>query len=674
MKISFLLNNAYGVGGAIRATVSVANAMATNGHEVEILSALRGAENPAFELHHGVRLTPLADVRNVDALSPAEQESHREPPKVMPKSEAVHRDHSRFTETRVKDALSGIDTDVLIGTRMGLNTYVAAFAPDKVARVGMAHTTFSYYNAASLADELSALSRLDALVTVAVGDVPVWREQMKPHGTAVVGIPNCVGPSTLPPAQLDSKTVVAVGRLTGVKQFNLLIRAFKVVVDKYPDWKLRIYGRGKAHKALRNLIFDLGLHNNVFLMGAVTPIEPEWAKASIAAVTSRLESFHIGLVEAQQVGVPVVSMACERGPVDIIKHGKDGLLTPINDIEAFADGLLRVIEDPQLAQKLSVNARKRSRRFEPPQIAKQYDKFLTKLVRSKGGKPRPTTSASAAKNNASSTYAVDCVVSAGSETVELHVHNDSASEVVLTHDGKKRKVTRLKCQRGVARIPLTTALAEGMYDVHVNGKRGLLAARVGMLDTRGLLARNDLDAYRLAHMVPMRTDDGLLRLRSWRRAIHAEVGDVAIEGEQVTLAGRLYGEFHTDRRLQAEIVLRGTDRRIDVDCPLSPDGSFEVSVSARELVHPGTSKDPALWDVWLRLSGQVEGEGADRFRFMRVLDDIAARKKIFAYPPIPVNDARTATVVPYFTDHNGLTFRSNPTAPTNKTINLCGRE
>lgn len=63
-------------------------------------------------------------------------------------------------------------------------------------------------------------------------------------------------------------------------------------------------------------------------MGAHSPIETEWAKGSIAAVSSDAESFGMTLVEAMHCGVPVVSTDCRYGPGEIIANGKDGLLSP----------------------------------------------------------------------------------------------------------------------------------------------------------------------------------------------------------------------------------------------------------------------------------------------------------------------------------------------------------
>ncbi|MFK4273884.1 glycosyltransferase, partial [Streptomyces milbemycinicus] len=117
---------------------------------------------------------------------------------------------------------------------------------------------------------------------------------------------------------------IAAGRLAPVKRYDLLIRAFEKVSAARPDWRLRIYGGGAQHAKLRALIDELGLYNHVFLMGPANPLDPEWAKGSIAAVTSSMESFGMTIVEAMRCGLPVVATDCPHGPAEIIDNGVDG--------------------------------------------------------------------------------------------------------------------------------------------------------------------------------------------------------------------------------------------------------------------------------------------------------------------------------------------------------------
>jgi glycosyltransferase involved in cell wall biosynthesis len=186
--------------------------------------------------------------------------------------------------------------------------------------------------------------------------------------------------------------VVAAGRLVPVKRFDLLIEAFAAVAAEYPDWKLRIYGRGEEQQRLRGLIDRLGLYNNVFLMGAVTPMEAEWVKGSIGAATSSFEPFGMTIVEAMRCGLPVVSTDCAYGPGEIIAPGQDGRLVPVGDRDALAGALLDLVGDDELRRRMGRAALENSRRFAPAPVVAQAERLFEELLaaRSDGRSVRGT--------------------------------------------------------------------------------------------------------------------------------------------------------------------------------------------------------------------------------------------------------------------------------------------
>ena len=168
--------------------------------------------------------------------------------------------------------------------------------------------------------------RLDAVTTVTEADARDYRRMLRLPGVRIEALPNSVPAPDVTPADGNGKWVVAAGRLAPAKRYDVLIRAFGRAVAERPDWGLRIYGSGREYGRLRSLIDELGLYNHVFLMGPAHPIEAEWAKGSIGAVTSSLESFGMTIVEAMRCGLPVVATDCPHGPGEIIRHGVDGLL------------------------------------------------------------------------------------------------------------------------------------------------------------------------------------------------------------------------------------------------------------------------------------------------------------------------------------------------------------
>ncbi|MFJ5998897.1 glycosyltransferase family 4 protein [Streptomyces sp. NPDC092370] len=370
MKISFLLHNAYGIGGTITTTFNLAGALAER-HDVEIVSALRHREHPNLVLDPRVRLRALVDLR-----TEADHPLHQRPAKVFPAAEYRHRQYSELTDQRIGECLEALDTDVVIGTRPGLNVHIARQAPHHVLRVGQEHLTLDNHSPRLRTALRRAYRRLDVITTVTEADAAAYRRKMWLPGVHVEALPNSVPDPVLPPADSTAKVVIAAGRLVPVKRYDLLIEAFARVATAHPDWQLRIYGKGEEQPRLRELIERLRLWNNVFLMGAATPMEAEWAKGSIGAAASNFEPFGMTIVEAMRCGLPVVSTDCPYGPGEIIKDGTDGRLVPVGDRDALAAALLELVGDDERRRRMSRAALDNARRFAPGPVVAQAERLL----------------------------------------------------------------------------------------------------------------------------------------------------------------------------------------------------------------------------------------------------------------------------------------------------------
>jgi glycosyltransferase involved in cell wall biosynthesis len=187
--------------------------------------------------------------------------------------------------------------------------------------------------------------------------------------------------------------VVAAGRLTSQKGFDLLIPAFGRVVASHPEWKLRIYGGGPQLEELRELVFQHELYNHVVLMGKAPDLGCELGKASIFALSSRFEGLPMVLLEAMSKRLPVVSFDCPTGPRQVLSHGRDGLLVPNGDVEAFAAALLELIEDEGRRQRLGAAAQETARRYDLEVIGRQWADLLRDL--SASARVEPVSSAAA---------------------------------------------------------------------------------------------------------------------------------------------------------------------------------------------------------------------------------------------------------------------------------------
>ncbi|WP_413805577.1 glycosyltransferase family 4 protein [Streptomyces sp. OE57] len=376
MKIAFLLHNAYGIGGTIRTTMNLATALADR-HEVEIVSMMRHRETPRFALDPRVRLIPLVDTRpeSADAKDPLFFEASRD----FPAAEKRIKQYNRLMDTRAAEYLRGCDADVIVGTRPGVNVYISRFAPRRALRIAQEHLRYEAHSK-KLRAELAPFYRvLDAVVTTTEADAAVYRKKMPMPGVRTLAIPNSVPEPDVAPSEGTEPVIAAAGRLVRGKRFDLLLDAFAEISAKFPAWRLRIYGGGAEKERLAEHIERLGLSGSAELMGPRSPIEAEFARASLVAVASDAESFGMTIVEAMRCGVPVVSTDCPLGPAEIIKDGVTGRLVPTGDKHALASALMELMGDAPARRAMGAAALERSRIYDPEPIARRYDQLFEEL-------------------------------------------------------------------------------------------------------------------------------------------------------------------------------------------------------------------------------------------------------------------------------------------------------
>jgi glycosyltransferase involved in cell wall biosynthesis len=140
--------------------------------------------------------------------------------------------------------------------------------------------------------------------------------------------------------------VLAVGRLTDQKAFDVLIRAFALVRKNRPA-RLLILGEGENRLALECLIRELGLAQDVDLMGFVQNPYLYMAHTSLFVLPSRWEGLPTVLIEALYLGAPVVATDCPGGSRAILKDGKYGKLVPVDAPLMLAEAIEASLKERQ---------------------------------------------------------------------------------------------------------------------------------------------------------------------------------------------------------------------------------------------------------------------------------------------------------------------------------------
>jgi glycosyltransferase involved in cell wall biosynthesis len=368
--VRILLMHAYGMGGTIRTCLTLAEHLAKHG-PVEVISIVRTRDEPFFAFPDGVTVTTLEDRRT---------KRRRGLPSVL-----VHPDDHTYaklglhTDIALLKRLRRMRSGVLVTTRPGFNTLAARHAPPELTVIGQEHMNV-HSHLPGLTHEIErTYPRLDALAVLTDADRDDYAHMLTGARTRVERIPNAVPELHGGMADPDSRIVVAAGRLTPQKGFDLLIGAFAHVVREHPDWQLRIHGAGPQRAELRQAILDHDLYSHVFLMGPTPDLGAALAQGSIFVLSSRFEGFGMVIVEAMSKGLAVVSFDCERGPAEIISDGEDGVLVPALDTNALAAAISTLAGDRERRASLGAAATRTARRYDRDAIGARWDDLLGAL-------------------------------------------------------------------------------------------------------------------------------------------------------------------------------------------------------------------------------------------------------------------------------------------------------
>jgi glycosyltransferase involved in cell wall biosynthesis len=372
--VTLLIHNAYGMGGTIRSTITEANQLAREGRAVRLVSVTRGRSQaqPFFPLDPAVDLVLLDDPLDVEGGSrpvAVVRQLLRRVPGVL-----VHPDEDRFsamslwTDLQLLRAVRAVRQGVLIGTRAAMNVVVAHAAHPGVIRVGQEHVPLGSYPDRLLAALRRSYPRLDALLVLTRAEAAHARALVGDAPTHVAVVPNALPDTPHRVATGDAKVVVTAGRFSRAKRHDLLIKAFARLAADLPDWELRIYGRGPREWRLRRQLAQVGLGERIRIVGASERLGEDLAEGSVFVLSSEQEAFGIVLLEAMRSGLAVVSTACDHGPPEILTDGVDGLLAPVNDEDALATAMRRVMQDAELRRRLGAAAQRTSQAYEPAAV------------------------------------------------------------------------------------------------------------------------------------------------------------------------------------------------------------------------------------------------------------------------------------------------------------------
>lgn len=161
-----------------------------------------------------------------------------------------------------------------------------------------------------------------------------------------------------PIAEKRDNRIVTVGRLHPQKNPHLLLDAFIKIASKYPEMHLDFYGDGAMHDELQEKIYKLGLKNRVTLHSSRKDIFDCIRTARLFVLPSDYEGMPNALMEAMSLGLPCISADCRPGGArTLIDDGKNGFIVPVRDVNALAEKMSYLLENPDVAEQVAKEAR-----------------------------------------------------------------------------------------------------------------------------------------------------------------------------------------------------------------------------------------------------------------------------------------------------------------------------
>lgn len=194
------------------------------------------------------------------------------------------------------------------------------------------------------------------------------------HTDKISVIPNpCAYEPTAAHLKCKKKHIVYVGRLErNAKQPMRLVRIWKRLASKFPDWKLIFCGDGTYKRDLEHHCRDV---RNVSFAGRVNP-ENYYKEASILCLVSDFEGFPMVLPEAMAYGVVPIAYNSFPAYSDIVENEIEGVhITPFDETE-YIEKLEKLICDEPYRSRLARFAIEKAKRFSLPLIAAEWEKLL----------------------------------------------------------------------------------------------------------------------------------------------------------------------------------------------------------------------------------------------------------------------------------------------------------
>ncbi len=242
--------------------------------------------------------------------------------------------------------------------------------------------------------EFSARLRVWVKRVLSRADILVAPSPFLAKGLAGIGLPIRVIPNIVEIANYPFRTRREIRpNLLWMRAFQQLynpqmaVDVLEAVKRTYPQASLVMAGVDKGlEPEVTRAVKERGLEESVRFPGFLNQKAKvrEFSEADVFLNTNHIDNMPVAVVEACAFGLPVVA-TCVGGIPDLIRNGEEGLLVPDNDVQGMAEAVCSLIENPELAERLSRNGRLLAERSAWEAVRPEWEKLFKEVLQKKKG-------------------------------------------------------------------------------------------------------------------------------------------------------------------------------------------------------------------------------------------------------------------------------------------------
>ncbi|MBC7557514.1 MAG: glycosyltransferase [Chryseobacterium sp.] len=367
MKIIYLTDQVCRHGGIEKVLSQKANYLADNsGEEVFIVTYNQQGEKPVYKFSEKIIFFDL-DINYDISKSYFRRRNLLKIPKHWAALQTIFRE---------------IKPDFVISSSFGPDFYFLPYVCKNIPKIKEFHSSRYFYFQNNITFKSKVFRKINKFIEEKYHQIVVLNLSEKPfyNNRNIAVIPNPAEKSTVF-AQINSKKILAAGRISPIKNFGDLIEIFSHLAADFPDWELHFFGENyqDTQEKLEVIIGQLHLESQIKFKGISDDLKKEMQNYSIYAMTSESECFPMVLLEALSVGLPVISYDAPTGPKYILKNSEDSFLIAYKNLDIFTEKLKLLIKSGNLRKKMGLSGIENVKQFDIEIVMKKWQNLFQKI-------------------------------------------------------------------------------------------------------------------------------------------------------------------------------------------------------------------------------------------------------------------------------------------------------